>query len=76
MRNAGFPESKVEMLSLVKEKSRGGDITEKNLSIVQTLAKQILDLFELRKTIEGHIEEQMNEELTKYYCSSWSSCGS
>ena len=61
--NAGFPESKVEMLSLVKEKSRGGDITEKNLSIVQTLAKQILDLFELRKTIEEHIEEQMNEEL-------------
>ena len=61
--NAGFPESKVEMLSLVKEKSIGGDITEKNLGIVQTLAKQILDLFELRKTIEEHIEEQMNEEL-------------
>ena len=61
--NAGFPESKVEMLSLVKEKSRGGDITEKNLGIVQTLAKQILDLFELRKTIEEHIEEQMNAEL-------------
>jgi len=61
--NAGFPESKVEMLSLVKEKSRGGDITEKNLGIVQTLAKQILDLFELRKTIEEHIEEQMAAEL-------------
>ena len=60
---AGFPESKVEMLSLVKEKSRGGDITEKNLSIVQTLAKQILDLFELRKTVEEHIDEQMNENL-------------
>jgi len=61
--NAGFPESKVEMLTLVKEKSRGGDITEKNLGIVQTLAKQILDLFELRKTIEEHIEEQMAAEL-------------
>jgi len=61
--NAGFPESKVEMLTLVKEKSRGGDITEKNLGIVQTLAKQILDLFELRKTIEEHIEEQMREEV-------------
>jgi len=60
--NAGFPESKVEMLSLVKEKSRGGDITEKNLDIVQTLAKQILELFELRKTIEGQIEEEMEEE--------------
>ena len=60
--NAGFPESKVEMLSLVREKSRGGNITEKNFAIVQTLAKQILDLFELRKDIEEHIEEQMKAE--------------
>ena len=60
--NAGFSESKVEILSLVKEKSRGGDITEKNLGIVQTLAKQILTLFELRKTIEEHIEVKMKDE--------------
>ena len=59
---AGFPESKVEMLSLVREKSRGGDMTEKNLAIVQTLAKQILDLFDLRKTIEEHVDQQMKEE--------------
>ena len=59
---AGFPESKVEMLSLVREKSRGGDMTEKNLAIVQTLAKQILDLFDLRKTIEEHVDAQMKEE--------------
>jgi len=62
LENAGFPESKVEMLLLVKEKSRGGDLTEKNLAIVQTLAKQILDLFKLRKTVEEHVEEQMKEE--------------
>ena len=36
--NAGFPDSKVQMLSLVKEKSRGGDISEKNLQIVQNLS--------------------------------------
>ena len=59
---AGFPESKVEMLSLVREKSRGGGMTEKNLAIVQTLAKQILDLFDLRKTIEEHVDEQMKSE--------------
>jgi len=62
LENAGFPESKVEMLLLVKEKSRGGNLTEKNLAIVQTLAKQILDLFELRKTVEEYVEEQMKEE--------------
>ena len=32
---AGFPESKVEMLSLISSKSRGGDISDVNLSIVQ-----------------------------------------
>ena len=57
--DAGFPESKVEMLELVREKSRGGDISDVNLEIVQTLAKQILDLFELRKKLEEHIEEEM-----------------
>ena len=55
-------DSKVEMLSLVKEKSRGGKITDKNLAIVQTLANQILELFDLRNSIEEHVNEQMNEQ--------------
>jgi len=59
--NAGFPDSKVQMLSLVKEKSRGGDITEKNLQIVQNLAKNILELFDLRNELEKQVDEQMNE---------------
>ena len=59
---AGFSKDKVEMLSLVKEKSRGGNISEENFAIVQSLAKQILDLFELRKSIEEHVEKQMLEE--------------
>ena len=57
--DAGFPDSKVEMLSLVGEKSRGGNISDENLSIVQTLAKQILDLHELRKNLEEHVEKEM-----------------
>ncbi len=57
--DAGFPESKVEMLTLVTEKSRGGDISDVNLSIVQGLAKQILDLFEIRNNLEKHVEEEM-----------------
>ena len=59
--NAGFPDSKVEMLELVRDKSRGGNISDENLEIVQTLAKQILELHDLRKKIEEHVEEQMNE---------------
>jgi len=60
--NAGFSKDKVEMLCLIKEKSRGGDISEKNFVIVESLAKQILNLFELRKNIEDHVEEQMKEQ--------------
>ena len=60
--NAGFSKDKVEMLCLIKEKSRGGNISEKNFIIVQSLAKQILNLFELRKNIEEHVNEQMEEE--------------
>src|SRR3989304_4707939 len=59
--DAGFPESKVEMLTLVTDKSRGGDISDANLAIVQTLAKQILELFDLRKSIEEHVETEMKK---------------
>ncbi len=58
--DAGFPESKIEMLSVVSKKSRGGDISPENLVIVQTLAKQILELNDLRKKLEEHVETQMN----------------
>jgi len=58
--DAGFPESKVEMLSLVASKSRGGDISEKNLEIVQSMAKQMLDLHELRNSLEEHVESEMD----------------
>ena len=59
--NAGFPDSKVQMLSLVKEKSRGGDITDENLQVVQGLAKNIIELFDLRKSLETQIDEQMKK---------------
>ena len=57
--DAGFPDSKVEMLSLIASKSRGGDISDVNLAIVQSIAKQILDFHDLRKKIEDHIESEM-----------------
>ena len=57
--DAGFPESKVDMLSLISSKSRGGDISELNLTIVQSIAKQILDFHDLRKKLEDHVESEM-----------------
>ena len=58
---AGFPESKVEMLSLIGSKSRGGDISDLNLKIIQDIAKQILEFHELRKNLEDHIESEMQK---------------
>jgi nucleolar protein 56 len=58
--DAGFPEPKIEMLSVIQEKSKGGDITNGNLAIVQSIAKQILEMSEIRKAIENHIESEMN----------------
>lgn len=57
--DAGFPEEKAEMLSLLQKKSRGGQISDENLVIVQNISKQVLDLFELRQSLEKHIESQM-----------------
>jgi len=57
--DAGFPESKVDMLSLISSKSRGGDISDLNLTIVQSIAKQILDFHDLRKKLEDHVESEM-----------------
>lgn len=56
---AGFPEEKAEMLSLLQKKSRGGQISDENFVIVQGIAKQILELFDLRQSLEKHIESQM-----------------
>lgn len=58
-KDVGFPDNKVEMLSVVQERSKGGQISDENLAIIQGLAKQIIELHELRKTLENHIETQM-----------------
>ena len=58
-KDVGFPDNKVEMLSVLQERSRGGQISDENLAIIQGLAKQIIELHELRKTLENHIETQM-----------------
>ncbi|MDI1495380.1 MAG: snoRNA binding domain protein [Cenarchaeum symbiont of Oopsacas minuta] len=58
--DAGFPESKVSMLKVVQEKSRGGDISDTNLAMVISLAQRMLDMLDLRKNLEDHLEKEMN----------------
>ncbi|HSA77193.1 MAG TPA: ribonucleotide-diphosphate reductase subunit beta, partial [Nitrosarchaeum sp.] len=56
---AGFPDSKADMIALLASKSRGGNISDINLAIVQSIAKQILDFHDLRKKLEAHVELEM-----------------
>ncbi|MEO9309738.1 MAG: ribonucleotide-diphosphate reductase subunit beta [Nitrososphaera sp.] len=57
--DAGFPDSKVEMLSVIQEKSKGGDISKENLAMVQSIARQILEMLKIRKDLETHVENEM-----------------
>ena len=57
---AGFTESKIEMILLAASNSRGADISDVNLSIVQSIAKQIIDFDKLRERLHEHIETEMN----------------
>ena len=58
------------MLSLISSKSRGGDISDVNLAIVQSIAKQILDFHELRQQLEEHVESEMQDNCTKSFSNS------
>ena len=57
--DAGFPSEKIEMLTVALSKSRGGEITDKSLAMVQTMAGQMISLYELRRSLESLIEEEM-----------------
>lgn len=57
--DAGFPESKAEMLHLVAKTSRGGDISDENLNHIQSIADQVLHLYDAHRDIDGHITAQM-----------------
>lgn len=58
--DAGFTESKIEMLNLVQQNSKGGEISDENLKIIQSIATQILELSQIRKNLETHVENEMN----------------
>ena len=59
--DAGFPDSKVEMLMLVATKSRGGEISDENLTLVQSMAQELLTQHDIRKNLEAHIECEMKK---------------
>ena len=57
--DAGFPETKAEMLNLVAKTSRGGDISDENLGHIQAVAEQVLQLYDAHRSIDERITVQM-----------------
>src|SRR5919107_3268526 len=56
-----IPEKKIEIILEVSKRSRGGRITEQNLLIVQNIAQQVISLSKIRKNLEEHIDNSMEE---------------
>src|SRR5919112_1317110 len=56
-----IPENKVDIILEVSKRSRGGRITEQNLLIVQNIAQQVISLSKIRKNLEEHIDNSMEE---------------
>ncbi len=56
-----IPENKIDIILEVSKRSRGGKITEQNLSIVQNIAQQVISLNKIRKNLEEHIDASMEE---------------
>ncbi len=56
-----IPENRLEIILTTSKRSRGGKITDENLQIVQNLAQQVISLSKIRKVLENHIDNSMEE---------------
>lgn len=56
-----IPENKIEIITEVSKRSRGGKITEQNLLIVQNIAQEVISLNKIRKNLEDHIDASMED---------------
>ena len=56
---AGFPSEKTEMLLVATSNSRGGEITDQSLEMVQDMAGQLISFYDLRRRLEALVEREM-----------------
>lgn len=56
-----IPENKIEIILDISKRSRGGKITDENLSLLQDISRQVISLSKTRKNLEEHIETSMQD---------------
>jgi nucleolar protein 56 len=57
----GFSEAKASKIVEVASSSVGADLSEHDAEAIRTLARIVLDLFQLRKTLTSYLDEIMSE---------------
>src|SRR3990170_5799199 len=61
LEKADIPKAKAEAAAEVAETSMGADIAKTDLSPIQTLAKNVLELYDLRQNMENYLDQTMEE---------------
>jgi len=57
----GIPKSKAQQIAKAAETSMGADLTETDLAQIQTLCQNVLELYQLRQTLEDYLDKAMEE---------------
>jgi nucleolar protein 56 len=61
LKKEGIPEAKAEGIAKTAEKSMGADLTEADLKQIQALCKDMLNLYDMRQSLEGYLDKTMEE---------------
>ncbi len=61
LEKADIPAAKAEAIVQMAETSMGADITTNDLGQIQTLGRDVLNLYELRKGMESYLDKTMEE---------------
>ncbi len=57
----GIPNERSELLAKTAQSSMGADVSSSDLEQIQTLSKDVLNLYELRKNMENYVDRTMEE---------------
>ena len=57
----GLPKEKAENIGTAAEVSMGANMAEQDLAEIQTLSKNVLELYELRKSMESYVDKTIEE---------------
>jgi nucleolar protein 56 len=61
LEDEGLPKNKSQTLSEVAAASMGADLADEDLSQIQTLCKNVLELYTVRQTLEKYVDSVMDE---------------